>query len=84
MWQWEQGVDGGGVRRQEWSCSGWRLGAMEGQLSTVDWVGEPWGQQGAEKQNSTTMTHEASGWVCDKRVALRGEHWHAVANAASL
>ena len=22
---------------------------MEGQLGTVDWMGEPWGQQGAEE-----------------------------------
>ena len=36
MWQWEQGMDGDCVRRQEWSCFGWRPGAVEEQLGTVD------------------------------------------------
>ena len=28
-------------------CSGWRPGAEEGQLDTVDWVGSPWDQKGS-------------------------------------
>jgi len=35
-----------------------------------------------KKQNSNTMTSEASGWASDKRVALRGGDWHAVVDAA--
>ena len=49
MWQWEQGVDGEDSKRQEWQCSGWRPGAQEEQLGTVEWTGSPWEQQGAEE-----------------------------------
>ena len=49
MWQWEQGVDGNEDQRQEWQCSGWRPGAEEEQVDTVDWTGNPWEQQGAEE-----------------------------------
>ena len=41
MWQRGQGVDGEDDRRQGWLCSGWRPGAEEEQLGTVDWMGEP-------------------------------------------
>ena len=50
MWQREQGVDGEDDRRQEWLCSGWRSGANEEQLGTVDWVGELWEQKGADHE----------------------------------
>ena len=49
MWQWEQGVDGDDSKGQEWQCSGWRPGAQEEQLGTVEWTGSPWEQQGAEE-----------------------------------
>ena len=49
MWQREQVVDGEDDRRQGWLCSGWRPGAEEQQLGTVDLVGEPWEQKGAEE-----------------------------------
>ena len=49
LWQWEQGEDGGSNRRQEWLCSGWKPGAEEEQLGTVDWVGSLWEQKGAEE-----------------------------------
>jgi hypothetical protein len=49
MWQWEQGVDGDDDQRQEWQCSGWRPGAEEVQVNTMDWTGSPWEQQGAEE-----------------------------------
>ena len=30
-------------------CSGWKPGAGGGQLGTVDWMGTPWEQKGAEE-----------------------------------
>ena len=45
MWQREQGVDGGGDRRQEWLCFGWGPGAAEEQLGTIDWMGEQKGDE---------------------------------------
>ena len=49
MWQWEQGEDGDSNRREEWMCSGWRHGAEEELLNTVDWVESPWEQKRAEE-----------------------------------
>ena len=49
MCQWEQGVDGDSNWRQERLCSGWKPGTGEEQMGTVDWMGSPWGQKGAEE-----------------------------------
>ena len=49
MWQREQGVGGGDDRRQEWLCSGRRPDADGEQQGTVDWMGQPWEQKGAEE-----------------------------------
>ena len=42
-------MDGDDAWRQEWLCSGWKLGAGEEQLGVVDWMGESWEQKGAEE-----------------------------------
>ena len=49
MWQWEHGMDGDSNRRREWQCSGWKPGATEVQLGTVNWVGSMWEQEATEE-----------------------------------
>ena len=49
IWQWEHGLDGDINRGKEWQCSGWRPGATEAQLGTVDWTGCVWEQEAAEE-----------------------------------
>ena len=49
MWQREHALDGDGDWEQEWQCAGWRPGAEEEQLGTVDWVGSMWEQEAAEE-----------------------------------
>ena len=61
MLQWEQGVDGEDSKRQEWQCSGWRPGAQEEQLGTVEWTGSPWVQQGAEEGFAVGAEHQLLG-----------------------
>ena len=70
MWQWEQGVDGGHGRRQEWLCFGWEPGAEEGQLGTVCWVGEPWEQKGAEEDFAEGVEQQLLG---EGHSSMRGD-----------
>ena len=49
MWQCGQGVDGDSNWRQEWLCLGWKSGAGQGQLDTVDWAGSLCGHKGTEE-----------------------------------
>ena len=67
MWQWEQGVDGDSNWRQEWLCSGWKPGAGEEQLRTVDWMGSPWEQKGtgegfAEGEEQPLLGETTAAW----------------------
>ena len=62
MWPSEQGVDGEDGRRQGWLCSGWRPGAVEEQLGNVDWIGEPWEQQGAEEDITLLRGWSSNCW----------------------
>ena len=49
MWQREHELDEDRDWEQEWQCSGWRPGAGEEQLGTVDWVGSSWERPAAEE-----------------------------------
>ena len=61
MWQWEQGDDGESNLRQEWLCSGRRPGAEAEQLGTVEWIGSPWQQEGAEEDLAEGVEQQLLG-----------------------